>query len=397
VLPDCEPEVVVPASSLNELGTPAEWRILLECASARPDAPRLAGLLRKTDWAFLLELAEAHGVLNLVAARTREFDETVVPAESRALLIERQRAYALSALSLIAEMIRILERFGEAGIPALVLKGPALSLQAYGDATARQYGDVDLLVRQRDIYRVTELMTLAGFHADVPLAAVAADRIPGEYLFSRTNTKVIVEVHTEKTLRYFPNSLAIEELFERHVTLEFDGHDLPTLSKEDALVSACTHGAKHCWERLMWIADVAAMLSRQTNMNWEEVARIAENLGARRIVNTGLLLVAELLHAPVPASVEEKARADRWARKLVGRIQTWLPTAGEASPGLLRRALFRSQMRGGFLPGIGYLTRLLLSPTEEDWRAGHEHKGSRILETGRRLVRLAGKYGRDSN
>jgi len=57
--------------------------------------------------------------------------------------------------------------------------------------------------------------------------------------------------------------------------------------------------------------------------------------------------------------------------------------------------LFRLRMRGGFLPGIGYVTRLLLSPTEEDWKEGHEHKSSRILETGRRLVRLAGKYGRD--
>jgi hypothetical protein len=363
----------------------------------RPDVGRLGELLRRADWGFLLELAERHGVLNLVATRIWEFDETVVPAESRALLIARQRAYALSALSLIAEMIRILERFDEAGIRALVLKGPALSLQAYGDATARQYGDVDLLVRQRDIYRATVFMTVAGFHADVPLAAVAANRIPGEYLFLRPNTKVIVELHTEKTLRYFPNSLAIEDLFERHVTLEFDGHDVPTLSNEDALVSACTHGAKHCWERLMWIADVAAILRRQTSMNWEAVERIAENLGARRIVNTGLLLATELLHAPMPASVEEKGRADRWARKLVDKIQTWLPAAGEESPGLLRRALFRSQMRGGFLAGIGYLTRLLLSPTEEDWRAGHEHKSSRILETGRRLVRLAGKYGRNTD
>lgn len=387
----------MPASSLIELGASAEWRILLECASVRPDTGRLAELLRKADWGFLLELAEGHGVLNLVATRIREFDETVVPAQSRALLIERQRAYTLSALSLIAEMIRILERCGEAGIQALVLKGPALSLQAYGNATARQYGDVDLLVRQKDIYRATELMTLAGFDADVPLSAVGAGRIPGEYLFSRPNTKVIVELHTEKTLRYFPNSLAIEDLFERHVKLEVDGHAVPTLSNEDALVSACTHGAKHCWERLMWIADVAAILRRQTSMNWEGVTRIAENLGARRIVNTGLLLATELLHAPVSAAVEERAHADRWARKLVGRIQTWLPAAGEASPGLLRRALFRLQMRGGFLPGIGYLTRLLLSPTEEDWRAGHEHKSSRILETGRRLVRLAGKYGRDPN
>jgi len=384
-------------SPLSELGASAEWQILLECAATRGDPAGLNELLRKANWDFLIELAEEHGVIGMVAARLRECDETIVPAAFRGQLLERQRSHVLSALSLIAEMIRILNRFGEAGIQALVLKGPALSLQAYGDATARQYGDVDLLVRQKDIYRATEIMTLAGFDADVPLAAVAAGKIPGEYLFLRTNTKVIVELHTEKTLRYFPNTLAMERLFDQHTTLDFNGHAVPTLSSEDALVAMCTHGAKHCWERLMWIADVSAMLRRQTGMDWEGVARIAESLGAQRIVYTGLLLSRELLRAPVPAAVEEQARADRWACKLARRIEAWLPAAGEASPGLLRRAVFRAQMRGGFLHGIGYLARLLFSPTEEDWREGHEHKSSRLLETGRRLVRLAGKYGRDPN
>ena len=381
----------------SELGASAEWKILLECASTLRDSARLGELLQKPKWDLLLDLAEEHGVINLVAARLREYDERIVPAAVRSLLLERQRGHVLSALSLIAEMIRILDLFGDAGIQALVLKGPALSVQAYGDATARQYGDVDLLVRQRDIHRATEAMTLAGFHADVPLATVTAGKIPGEYLFSRPNTKVIVELHTEKTLRYFPNSLVIERVFEQQATLDFEGHAVPTLSSEDALVAMCTHGAKHCWERLMWIADVAAILSRQKQMNWEAVDRIAESLGARRIVRTGLLLACELVQARLPASVEEHARADRLAGRLVSKIATWLPAAGEASPGLFRRALFRAQMRGGFLPGIGYLTRLLFSPTEEDWREGHEHKSSRIRETGRRLVRLAGKYGRDPN
>ena len=382
---------------MRELGASAEWKTLLECASARSDAGRLGELLRKTNWDFLLELAEDHGVVGMVAARLHEFDETMVPAAFRGQLLERQRSHVLSALSLIAEMIGILNRFSEAGIQSLVLKGAALSLQAYGDATARQYGDVDLLVRQKDIYRATEIMTLAGFNADVPLAAVAAGKIPGEYLFSRPNSKVIVELHTEKTLRYFPNTLAMERLFDQNATLDLNGHAVPTLSSEDAVVAMCTHGAKHCWERLMWIADVSAMLSRQTGMDWEGVARIAESLGAQRIVYTGLLLARDLLHAPVPAAVEEQARADGWACKLASRIEAWLPAAGEASPGLLRRAVFRAQMRGGFLHGLGYLTRLVFSPTEEDWREGHEHKSSRLLETGRRLVRLVGKYGRDSN
>ena len=39
-----------------------------------------------------------------------------------------------------------------------------------------------------------------------------------------------------------------------------DGRDVPALSLEDELVLICVHGAKHFWERLMWTADIAAMV-----------------------------------------------------------------------------------------------------------------------------------------
>jgi hypothetical protein len=354
-------------------------------------------LLRNPDWNGLLELSEEHGVTSLLAGRLRAIDDAVTPAGFQHQLLEAQRFHMLSGLSLIAEMIRTLERFRTANVPALVLKGPALSLQAYGDATARPYGDVDFLVRHDDVYRATQIMIEAGFQANVPPAAVAADKIPGEYFFSRPNSKVIVELHTERTLRYFPNRLSSEELFERQSILDFNGHEVPTLSVEDALVFVCTHGAKHFWERLMWIADVAAMITRQRGMNWNAATEIASSLGAQRILHTGVLLAADLLDAKLPPMLEGKALEDRQARKLVTRVKIWLPAAGYAAPGLLGRAFFRARMRGGVLPGIGYVTRLSLAPTEDDWKRGQEHKSSRFRETARRLVRLAGKHGRASN
>ena len=375
----------------------AEWQVLLECAKTQPDQVRLETLLARADWSRLLTLAEAHGVVSLLATQIREATGVAVPAPFRDQLLELQRAQLLSGLALIAEMLRVLERFEAEGISALVLKGPALSLQAYGDATARQYGDIDILVRQRDILHVTKVMTALGFTATVAPQVVAAGKIPGEYFFSRPGTKVILEVHTERTLRYFPHPLEIEGLFARCVKLTLEGREVPTLSPEDALVSMCTHGAKHFWERLMWIADVAAMISRQRDLDWGATAAIAEKLGAQRILHTGLLLAAKLLQARLPASVENQLRADTGAAILIGKIERWLPEGDGASIGLLERAVFRAQMRGGFWAGIGYVARLSLSPTEDDWEDGREHKRSRYLDSARRLLRLAGKYGRDSD
>jgi len=381
----------------NRLGGSGEWKILLACASTQPDPTRLEALLNRCDWANLLRLAEAHGVVVPLAARIREVSGAPVPALFREQLLDMQRAQLLSGLALTAEMIRVLEQFAAAGIQALVLKGPALSLQAYGEATARQYGDIDVLVRHADILRATQSMTELGFDAHVAPEIVAAGKIPGEYFFSRPNTKVIIEVHTERTLRYFPNQLNVEELFAHSVALDFDGRKVPTLSAEDALVAMCTHGAKHFWERLMWIADVRAMVARQRILNWDVVGTIAQKLGVQRIVHTGLLLALDLLDAQLPAPVETRARADMGAAALVGRIKTWLPQGDGATIGLFRRALFRAQMRPGFWAGLGYVARLSLSPTEDDWREGHEHKRSRYRDAVRRLFRLAGKYGRDAD
>jgi putative nucleotidyltransferase-like protein len=380
----------------SALGDSPEWQIVLACASARPDSSQLTEFLTNCDWPALLELADAHGVTTLLAQRLHAFD-VLVPASFQHQLLEMQRAHVLSALALIVEMIRIQAKFIEADLQTLVLKGPALSLQAYGDATVRQYGDVDLLVRHDDIGRATQLLIEAGFHPTVPVAAVTAERIPGEYQFSRPNTKVIVELHTERTLRYFPNRLPIEQLFGRATTLDVNGNKVATLSLEDALVWMCTHGAKHFWERLMWVADLAAMIERQQSLHWNAASEIAVELGAQRIVHIGVLLACELLGARPPQEVEKRARQDHTACALVREIETWLPATGQASPKLLRRVLFRARMRGGLFHGIGYVTRLSLSPTEEDWREEHLHKNARFRETARRLVRLAKKYGAASN
>jgi hypothetical protein len=293
-----------------------------------------------------------------------------------------------------AELFRVLERFAAARIGALVVKGPVLAVQAYGDSAMRSYGDLDLLVRQRDIRRATELMIAAGYQAAVPLRAIDAGKIPGQYLFSNPDSKLLVELHNDFTLRYFPRRLPLEEFFARQVRVRLDAHEAPAPSVEDELVLICIHGAKHFWERLMWIADVAALVSRQSAIDWQRVAELTDAVGAECMLHTGLRLAADLLHLALPDRISARVRADAAAGRLVERILGWLPAAGNAPPGLLERAAFRLRMRGGLISAPAYLLRLLLSPTEEDWQEGSAGSHGRFLEALRRPLRLARKYGR---
>jgi len=317
-----------------------------------------------------------------------------VPQETRQALLDGQRAQNFVTLRMTAELFRVLDQFASAGIGALVVKGPVLAVRAYGDPAMRSYGDLDLLVRQRDIRRATELMMEAGYDAAVPIAAIDAGKIPGQYLFSKRDSKLLVELHNDFTLRYFPRRLPLERLFDRQARVHVDSREVPALSVEDELVLICVHGAKHLWERLMWIADVAALVSRQVSLDWDRATSSAGEVGAERMLHTGLQLAATLLKLRLPSHVAEKVKSDKVAANLTGQILNWLPAAGYAPPGLFERAAFRLRMHGGLVSAPAYLMRLSLSPTEEDWGAGVEENQSSFLDVVRRPFRLARKYGR---
>jgi len=388
-------EPISPARPADVFSSRNEWSVLLEAASPSHDSSWLAQLLRSADASRLIDLAEEHGVIGHLAASLSGLEEGVLNPQARHLLMDRQRAQNFLTLRLTAELLRLLERFASEDIAALVVKGPVLAMQAYGDPSRRSYGDLDLLVRQPDIRRATKLMMAAGYQAAVPLSAIEAGKTPGQYLFSKADSKLLVELHNDFTLRYFPRRFPIEEFFARQVRVRLDAHEAPALSAEDELVLICIHGAKHFWERLIWIADVAALVSRQSSLDWDRAAKSAKTVGAERMLHTGLRLAADLLKTRFPERISAAVCSDAAAARLAKQILNWLPAAGYAPPGLFERAVFRLRMRGGLLSAPAYLLRLLLSPTEEDWQVGTEGSRHRFLDVLGRPFRLARKYRRD--
>jgi hypothetical protein len=373
----------------------AEWTLLLECAKPRTEPSALtAHLSSHLQWPSLVTLAEDHGTLGLTAARLLTDQQTAIPPGALERIRSWRRHQALFTLNLTAEMFRLFARFADSGIQALVIKGPVLSLRCYGDSALRQYGDLDLIIRDKDILRASELMIALGYEPRIPLDAIKSGKIPGEYVFRHSRNQLLVEFHTEFTFRYHPRPLPIEKLFARHVLVPFDGNAVPGLSLEDEFVLISIHGAKHFWERLIYIADIAAFVSNQP-LDWDRLFSAAQEVAAQRMVQAALGLAANLLDAPLPQQIAAAVRADSAVAPLVKQITRWLPAAGSAPPGVLERALFRIRMRGGFGAGIPYLLRLSLSPTEEDWVSGEEHKRHWFLDALGRPFRLAKKYGRD--
>lgn len=374
-----------------------EWRLLLTCCRRPVPADiseRFSALLTPgLDWSYLLAEAEDQGVTPLLAHSLCTFGEGRVPALWQERMREPGRAHLVFTLALTAELFRLLDLFGQADIQTAVFKGPALAVEAFGDAALRQYSDLDLFVRHAEVLRACELLIARGYLTHLKLQEAAAGRIPGQFLFTRPGSHAVVELHTERTMRYIPRPLPVDEIMARRSQVLIDGHPVPAFSAEETLVLISIHGSKHLWDRLMWIADVGALACRAPQLDAGTVLRFAGELGADSMLSLGLRLARDLLKSPLPhefaACVEQHAASRTLSRRVAARLLG----ANRSLPGVMERAWFRVCMRGGLVEGVPYFLRVALAPTEEDWTARETAQRSGLGAFLKRPLRLLRKYG----
>jgi putative nucleotidyltransferase-like protein len=379
----------------NSDSNSVEWRVLLDCAN--PNVTLLALRPEQTSsltWQRLLAIANEQGLLPLLTQKFSHADPQVIPPEAQQTLKSFFREQTIFDLRMLAEMYRILDRFAAQGIAVMATKGPVLAQRCYGFSFARQYTDLDFVLRNADVLRATETLISLGYDSKVPPSAIRAKKPAGEYAFTQLASKLLVELHTEKTFRYYPNPLSVDRLLSRKASVRLGEQDVPALSIEDELLLISIHGAKHFWERLLWIADVAALITHNP-IDWDRATAIAREVDAERMLYLSLLLAKNIAGAALPAAVQADAESDLGARHLANQIADRLPQVDDQPMSLLSRALFRIKMRGGGFPGLTYLLRLTLAPTEEDWLAGPDTEKQNALSALERPLRLARKYGKE--
>jgi hypothetical protein len=344
------------------------------------------------DWAYLFTLAQEQGVSPLLDRHLRAVAACSAPSGWLGRLQRLCESNAFINLSMVAELFRVLAALREQGIQAIPYKGPALAAQAYGDLAFRSFSDLDLVLRHRDAMRAGELLEAAGYRADFPTALAHSGKIPGQYVFRREGSRVPIEFHTERTLRYFPRRLDLDALSQRLESVSIGGREVFTFSAEDMIPLLCVHGSKHFWDRLLWIADIAALAARPRRLDWQQALARGRALGVERMVLLGLCLAERMLGARLPPEVTARIQADRMARSLADGIRMRYFSEDRSTPAVFERAKFRILMRGSMFAGIPYFLRLTTAPTEEDWEQSSS-SAPRPLQVAWRPVRLLRKYG----
>ncbi len=316
-------------SQLRSAAPCVEMELLICCARTRsnPDmSQRIREAARKEiDWFQFIRLALRHDTLSLTYRNLHRICPDIVPSGVLEPLRARHEAEAAEARLLAEELVDILGFLYSHGIQAVPFKGPVLAVRLYGDLSLRAFGDLDIMICERDALRARRLLIDRGY---APGKVDTGDlnqfvREHHELLLYRTDGKVRVDLHWRFTSRTACLAGDPERFLQHLETISIAGQQVRSLRLEACLLVLSMHAAKHRWVQLKFICDIAEILA-VPDLDWRYALKEADDLGLKRALSTGLILAQGLLGASPPPIVMQNLKIDRTAKALAARALTHL-------------------------------------------------------------------------
>jgi hypothetical protein len=376
-----------------------EWSLLLAACSPSPREEKLAkiGPLLQTPlhWPTLLDRADHHGVTFLLHQELSEVGDQL-PAHEMHTLQRRYRTNIHRSMFFARELIRIFDCLEALAVDVMPYKGVVLAETVYGDMAIRQSGDIDLFIRARDFPRIRESIRGLGYNPHLSLSPIEEEaylRSGYECTFDSPDGRNLLELQWALQPRFYAVDMDMEGLFQRSVQVTIAGRNMRTLSPEDMLIVLGLHAAKHAWGRLIWLSDIARIVSRP-NLNWDWIKQQAGALGIARILNVTLLLANRLLDAKNPTLVGAGWAEDPTAFSIAEEIGAGM--ASGAAYDVESLSYFRLMLRLRERPTdqIRFLSRLAFTPGPNEWKAVRLPPALFPLYRVVRLSRLAARVAR---
>lgn len=244
-----------------------------------------------------------------------------VLARLRATWIAAERQHLVAA----GQLRQIIAAFRRADIDTVILNGPALAADYYGDPALRPFVDLDLLVRRPHRHQALEVLLDLGYVNDNP--ARALDRVPAVSLSPPAQSPQLpVDLHWECVGHSGARriaELAAEEVWSRTVPATAWGDGARTLAPEDLLIYLGSNFAiHHTLAGALWQLDLALVLERhRATLDWDAVAARARRWGAAGATYFALRSLAEALGVAAPTEVLNRLRPGTFRIAAIDRLQ----------------------------------------------------------------------------
>ena len=362
-----------------------EIELLLCCAYTPLDPTTTEGiktlLQQDLDWTYLLEFAFQHKMLLLLYQHLNATCPEAVPRSVLEFLQNFFRTNAQRSLFLTKELLKLLDLFKSHDIAVIPYKGPLLAASAYGNIALRQFGDLDIWVKEQDILKAKTLLLSQGYEEKKNLG--------WEYHFIHKDSGVNVDLHQAIAPSFFALAFDFETCWSDLQPISIAGETIPYLPPKDLLLLLSILFSKDCchWAVcLIQLYDLAQLLRINPNLDWNQLLDQARTLGCERILLLALFLVNDLLKVDLPQAIADRIEADPVIKTLATEVWEQILFEADNPPDLVEKIGFwrfflsynhrfylrmreRPQERIIYcLHWLQSCLRVALTPNETDWK-----------------------------
>lgn len=230
--------------------------------------------------------------LDLAVARS----SARLPAPFLAAVRDDARRAAEEGLASIATLGALAAALDEARVPWLLWKGPALSLQVWGDATRRHHTDLDIVVPPTARRAARAALARAGWRAAdglPPRTERAVRAREAAFPLERAGGR-LVELHWAFGAAVHPQPLDPAAVLARADVVRVGGVEVRTPGGSDALLLLASHATKHGWSQAEEVLSFARLAERRPEA-LPEARATAVRAGVPRVIALAERLALRLL------------------------------------------------------------------------------------------------------
>ncbi|MDR6878663.1 nucleotidyltransferase family protein [Bacillus sp. 3255] len=291
--------------NLNVVELPKELKLLLlfmKRESEGSQLPYSEDLFVGMDWKLFLELTRHHRVYPYVFNQVKLAGSGSIPSFVTQQLRQDYQQNTFHMLRLSGEMEHFCSLLTEHKINVLLLKGPALATNLYGDLSKRTCSDLDVLISIDDLDKTHDLLIQLGYVKEDYFSTVMNDwRWRHHHVtYFHSLHKIKLEIHWRLSPgpSYEPS---FHELWNRKRLSPLTSSPVYTLGYEDLFMFLVSHGARHGWSRLRWLLDMDRIV--RGNGDWQSLNGLLKKYEMRHVGGQALVLASEMLGAPVPKAL----------------------------------------------------------------------------------------------
>ena len=256
-------------------------------------------------WTELLAQAETH---QLRGFTYRLVADGPVASLAPAAVTERLREAYLGTAVRNALLFRQTQQFikvlDERGIPVMLLKGLHLARFVYPEPALRNMADVDVMVPRDRLAEAEQVMIELGF-GPLPRPNLEEFCTKSNHLAKLVKADApVVELHWTIERPTAPFRIDLDGLWSRSRAAALDGTPVRLLSTEDLILHLTLHCSyHHQFDRsaMKGLVDLAAVVAgAKESLDWELLARRANEWGAAPFLYTTMRAVSEVLGTRLP-------------------------------------------------------------------------------------------------